>query len=74
VFDLLMRRAWAAGHNAFRGNRVPTKKTRSKRTGENGFSRSPVSTGLSHYTLFALPNSVDVTRLIVQTERNSGSL
>src|SRR5215468_1103076 len=74
VFDLLVRHTRAAGHNAFRGNRVPTKNTRSKRIGENGFSRSPVSTGLLHYTPSALPNSVEPTRLIVQAARNSGSL
>ena len=56
VFDLLMRLTSAAGHNAFRENRVPTKSTRSKRNGENGFSRFPVSTGLLHYILSALPN------------------
>ena len=74
MFDLLMRRTWAAGHNAFRGNRVPTNSTHSKCDGENGFSRSPVSTGLMHYTRSALPNSVDATRLIVQAARPSGSL
>jgi len=74
VFDLLMRRTWAAGHNAFRGNRVPTNSTRSKRDGDYGFSRSPVSTGLLHHTRSALPNSVGVTRLIGQAVRSSGSL
>src|SRR5712691_11703612 len=45
-----------------------------RRTGDCGFSRSPVSTGLSHYTLFALPNSVALTHLSSQAARNSGSL
>jgi len=34
----------------------------------------PVSTGLLHYTLYALPNSIDATRPNGQAARSSGSL
>ena len=74
VFDLLMRRTWAAGHNAFRGIGSRPKRRVQRRDGECGFSRSPVSTGLSHYTLSALPNSVGSACLNLQAARNSGSL
>ena len=59
VRPLLMRRTWAAGHNAFRGiGSRPIPRARSA-LAIVGFPVSPVSTGLLHYTLFALPNSVD---------------
>jgi len=45
-----------------------------RRSGEFGFSRFPVSTGLSHYIVSALPNPVGVAAVKFQTARNSGSL
>jgi hypothetical protein len=57
VFDLSMRRTWAAGHNALREDGSRPKTRALKRSGACGFSRLRLSTLVSITPCLPFPNS-----------------